>query len=248
MTVVTAYNAAGTGLTLRSGTISPSSSLDVTYVEETVIDYNSSMFYVEYNYNLLSADIWVDFLFGSLTTARITDMYFYDTYNRSVVQFEDLNLTFDIYDDFSNGIIFSNMFTTNDRVTGNSFGDTVYLGAGNDVGRGLEGNDRFYGEGGRDRLYGDAGKDRLSGGSGTDLLTGGAGADTFVFSRGAGSDRITDFKDGSDRIEIATGAERFSDIDVSRSGADTVLTFSNVSVRLTNVDHTDISARDFIFV
>ena len=49
---------------------------------------------------------------------------------------------------------------------------------------------------------GGAGRDRIEGGRGNDILTGGEGPDTFVFTRRDGSDRITDFELGSDKILI----------------------------------------------
>lgn len=49
-------------------------------------------------------------------------------------------------------------------------------------------------------LVGGAGNDILRGGAGADVLTGGVGRDTFVFARGDGADRITDFVSGTDRL------------------------------------------------
>lgn len=85
-------------------------------------------------------------------------------------------------------------------------------------------DDRLYGEAGNDRLFGDAGNDFLSGGNdddilsgglgndmllgglGNDVLTGGAGADTFIFqamSEMPKADRITDFQQGLDKIDLS---------------------------------------------
>lgn len=56
---------------------------------------------------------------------------------------------------------------------------------------------------GRDTLVGSAGDDVISGGIGADTLTGGAGADQFVFSSlRDGTDTITDFQPGIDRIVL----------------------------------------------
>jgi Ca2+-binding RTX toxin-like protein len=49
-------------------------------------------------------------------------------------------------------------------------------------------------------MVGSGAADIITGGRGNDVLTGGAGADTFIFSRGDGADRITDFASGADRI------------------------------------------------
>jgi Ca2+-binding RTX toxin-like protein len=63
-------------------------------------------------------------------------------------------------------------------------------------------------------LEGDAAKNTLVGGVGNDVLrgerdwdtlTGGAGADTFVFSTSDGTDRITDFQAGVDKLHLLGG-------------------------------------------
>lgn len=65
------------------------------------------------------------------------------------------------------------------------------------------GNDTLRGDGGANLLRGNGGDDLLEGRGGADTLTGGAGADCFVFARGCGSDLITDFSAGIDRIELS---------------------------------------------
>lgn len=67
----------------------------------------------------------------------------------------------------------------------------------------------LYGLAGNDTLVGGAGDDLLNGGGGVDQLTGGAGADLFRFSAqthsfttGSQYDRITDFEDGVDAIDL----------------------------------------------
>lgn len=91
----------------------------------------------------------------------------------------------------------------NDVLTGNGGNDSLQGGAGNDILRGGSGNDRLLGQAGADRIAGGAGKDVLTGGAGNDTLTGGSGADTFVFRKGDGKDRITDFNPDQDRLLIS---------------------------------------------
>lgn len=85
--------------------------------------------------------------------------------------------------------------------------------------KGHEGNDRLYGRAGNDNLEGEEGSDFLHGGSGRDVLSGGVGADRFVFTQladfgfGATSDRIADFEDGADKINL-----RLIDLDASVDG------------------------------
>lgn len=81
-----------------------------------------------------------------------------------------------------------------DRLLGDAGVDFIYGGAGNDKLYGGDGNDSLWGDAGNDLLFGGAGADRLQGGLGNDILSGGSGADRFVFSKGFGADRISDFK------------------------------------------------------
>lgn len=95
----------------------------------------------------------------------------------------------------------------------------LFAGGGND--RALTGarDDEAYGGGGADTLFGNDGDDALSGGSGADILGGGAGDDQltgnqandiFLFPRQGGDDRVTDFLDGSDRLDLT--AFRFASV------------------------------------
>lgn len=98
-----------------------------------------------------------------------------------------------------------------DKISGWDGRDLLYGGAGADAldgGFGIDrlyggvGADRLYGRSGADRLYGGYGNDTLNGGLGKDLLGGGQGADVFVFAPGDGRDRISDFQDGQDRLDL----------------------------------------------
>ena len=104
---------------------------------------------------------------------------------------------------------------------------------------------------GADVLRGGSGDDRLAGRGGDDLLEGGAGADVFVFDTPAGGDdRIVDFEDGLDQIEIAAaaGAADISDLTIIQDGADTLVTFATESIRLLDTDAALIGASDFHFI
>jgi Ca2+-binding RTX toxin-like protein len=101
----------------------------------------------------------------------------------------------------------------NDRLTGNSLGNSLVSGAGNDVLNGASGNDTLAGDAGSDTLTGGTGNDRIDGGSGSDRasFTGtvnttvnlglttaqntGHGIDTILnvehISSGSGHDRLT---------------------------------------------------------
>jgi Ca2+-binding RTX toxin-like protein len=74
------------------------------------------------------------------------------------------------------------------------------LGRGNFAGQG--GNDTLTGAANIDTLNGGAGLDRLDGKAGNDFMTGGLDADTFVFGAGYGIDRVKDFQNGVDRLDL----------------------------------------------
>lgn len=88
----------------------------------------------------------------------------------------------------------------------------VLTGAANLNGTGNQGNNRITGNAGANILSGLAGNDTLSGGEGADLLNGGAGfdrltggaaADVFLLNSKVGSDVVTDFVSGIDRLRIS---------------------------------------------
>ena len=80
--------------------------------------------------------------------------------------------------------------------------ERLQAGDGADVlaGNGLA--NRIYGGRGTDRILGGSGNDHLAGERGNDSLTGGAGSDTFEFRRGFGLDRITDWTNNSDTLQL----------------------------------------------
>jgi Ca2+-binding RTX toxin-like protein len=103
-----------------------------------------------------------------------------------------------------------------DRLRGNLGNDALQGEGGDDDLRGGGGNDVLEGGSGADYLLGENGKDRLEGGAGNDVLFGGFGGgvldgqrDTFVFAPGGGTDRVRDFEDGLDQIDLT--AFGFSD-------------------------------------
>jgi len=86
-----------------------------------------------------------------------------------------------------------------DYLNGNLGNDTIVSGTGADV---------LLGEDGADNLSGGGGNDTLVGGTGVDNLTGGSGSDTFRFDALSDSavgspDIITDFSQGSDKIDLS---------------------------------------------
>lgn len=90
-----------------------------------------------------------------------------------------------------------------DEMLGDLGSDSLTGGAGNDFLSGDAGKDYLGGGAGDDYLDGGANRDFLEGGRGDDILTGGGGRDDFIFNRNAGNDRITDFKNGTDKIDLS---------------------------------------------
>ena len=93
-------------------------------------------------------------------------------------------------------------------------GDDIFNGGlGNDSVSGGDGNDTLIGGDGNNTLIGGDGNDQLAGNAGNDFLTGDAGQDQFLFTSKTafntadfGSDRITDFTIGTDKILLSQTA------------------------------------------
>ena len=75
-------------------------------------------------------------------------------------------------------------------------------------------SDALFGRPGADLLKGLSGDDRLAGQAGRDILKGGAGADLFLFGAGYGKDRVRDFEDGIDHVDLL-GPLGFDDLALS---------------------------------
>jgi Ca2+-binding RTX toxin-like protein len=100
-----------------------------------------------------------------------------------------------------------------------------------------------------DRLSGGSGNDVLKGGAGNDRLSGGAGDDTFVFQKNGGSDTVTDFRDGHDRIDARglSGVDSLSDLNVVQVDHDVMLAHGTDILVLKGVTVSDLDNSDFIF-
>ncbi len=133
-----------------------------------------------------------------------------------------------------------------DRLRGNRGDDTLQGGEGRDHLRGGSGNDSLSGGTQVDYLLGEGGRDTLAGGAGNDVLFGGFGggvgdghSDVFVFDSTAngsgGYDRIRDFEDGLDLIDLSAygfvdfatdvlslASERFNGVRIDLGGTDYV--------------------------
>lgn len=90
-----------------------------------------------------------------------------------------------------------------DLVDGGNGNDTMLAGAGDDTMIGANGHDDLYGGDGDDRMIGGNGNDLFNGGAGNDTMTGGNGNDWFLFTDLGGTDMITDFRRGRDKVDLS---------------------------------------------
>lgn len=116
--------------------------------------------------------------------------------------------------------------------------------AGDDQLTGNKGDDLLVGGAGDDRLQGDAGDDTLTGGGGFDVLSGGRGRDTFRLG-GNSADRIRDFQNGVDRLELPNLLS-FSDLSITPQRQNAVLRLGNRELAvLVGTPVAQIDASDF---
>jgi Ca2+-binding RTX toxin-like protein len=132
----------------------------------------------------------------------------------------------------------------------NGLDNTIY---GNNSAVGLV----LDGAGGNDLIYGSGFADSIFGSLGNDTMVGLGGADRFRYSSTGdlGDDLITDFADGSDRIEITglgySAASIGSAITIT-GGANALISFTSgglfgTTVRLAGVNQANVTAADFLF-
>jgi Ca2+-binding RTX toxin-like protein len=128
----------------------------------------------------------------------------------------------------------------NDLVAGNKGADLLFGGDGNDTLRGGQDNDTIFGEPGNDLLFGDLGDDNLSGGDGDDI---------FILRSGTGTDTITDFVPGSDRLGLTTAETGlvFPALTITQVGSNTAINLSSeVLAILIGINSSAITSNSFI--
>lgn len=100
-----------------------------------------------------------------------------------------------------------------DLLRGNDEGDSIEGFGGDDYLKGEGGDDRLLGGDGDDRIKGGSGDDRIWDGAGADELEGNWGEDVFIMARDGDTDRIEDFNEGKDLIDLSEwGVTSTSDI------------------------------------
>ncbi len=131
---------------------------------------------------------------------------------------------------------------------------TTATGQGTDTLGGVEnitggsGSDIIRGNAAANVLNGAVGNDTLVGRGGSDVLTGGSGSDRFVFANWDGNDRVTDFQNGLDRIEIGGPTTGFRDLSVYNSAEGAVISWGGgTTITLVGIDRSMVDASDFNF-
>ena len=97
---------------------------------------------------------------------------------------------------------------------------------------GTPGGDILVTGDGNDLLLGRGGNDTLIGSAGNDTLTGGEGDDVFIIGPGAGSDTITDFGTGTDRLQFEGGL--FANLEAVQAAASE--TDGDLTIRLSDTE------------
>lgn len=142
-----------------------------------------------------------------------------------------------------------------DTLLGGDGHDHLFGGEGADNLNGGVGDDRLYGDGGADTLSGGAGDDLVVGGLGDDILSGGDGDDLLAGEQGAdiyllqdtGEDTVEEFVIGQDSIGLQSGTT-FGDLTISQDGGDTLVTDGISTIRLADLEVTEITVTDFVTI
>ena len=150
------------------------------------------------------------------------------------------------------------VITNVENVSGTGYADVMRGDGGANTLRGLDGDDELRGNGGDDFLVGGLGADRLYGGEGADLLLGshgvgviGESVDVFIFGAGHGDDRILDFTNDEDQIDLsAFSLSGFDELTISSVSDDVMIDLSahgGGTILLQDFDIADLDATDFLF-
>jgi hypothetical protein len=126
-------------------------------------------------------------------------------------------------------------------------GGKKLTGTGNELANYISGNT------GDNRLRGVDGADRITGGiGGNDIMSGGKGRDVFVFGSGNGHDRIADFENGRDRIDLTTwvGIDRMRDVFDhlhTTAGGDLIIKAGDEWLTLSDTSRSELDKSNFMF-
>ena len=252
MAYIKAYDRVGAGLDMssfRSGdTFFSTSGPAPTFLGESAYDFDTYIASFQSNSPGIMEYFSVFYRVDFRNNIVIESVYYEDENFRSLLDWYDADI-FVAYQDLISGGTdwYLDGFNASDTIIGNRFSDVIKGGNGHDSLRGKAGNDRLFGESGDDDLKGGSGNDKLKGGAGNDVLKTESGRDVLVFGNRDGVDVIKDFDNGSDKILVVAGAERFSDLEIYRYGGDVVVEFARTDLIVEDVSLRSINASDFLF-
>ena len=190
-----------------------------------------------------------DILEGSAGSDRLDGGSGIDTVS---YQFSDAGVTVNLEDDTSEGGHAEGDVIVNVENIRGSDHEDVLTGNGNaNFLQGLDSDDEIQGNGGDDLLFGEAGADRLDGGEGADRLYGNEDGDTFIFGAGHGDDRIFDFNNDEDQIDLSafslSGFDELTITSISDSVKIDLTEHGGGTILLQNFDAANLDAADFLF-
>jgi len=136
-------------------------------------------------------------------------------------------------------------FGSDDLLRGGVGNDSLLGGAGKDRLIGGGGNDNLLGSSGNDVLLGNGGQDTLDGGAGVDVITTGAGRDRIILQRDRGFDRVTDFRNNQDKIDLV--GISYGQLNFRQRGNDVLIKIGNANAMLLeNTNLRLINQADFV--
>lgn len=158
----------------------------------------------------------------------------------------------------SDGEGYDIIWTTASYALQDDYSEFEFLGAKGVKNISLTGNsdnNKLAGNAGNNKLFGNAGEDTFYAGAGKDRLSGGSESDTFVFRKGDGHDKITDFAfEGSKHdvidLHFLKGFDNIDDVIAVAKDTDAGLVLKlgkddSLTIKGLIVDHLDAMQFDF---
>ena len=176
---------------------------------------------------------------------------------RAISSLGDLNLTSSYVVDFDgddpstwtafddNAGIFTSADILNDNLLDD--GDGIDIGIVSDADPFFGLADTINGDAGNDLILGGTDQDFINGGTGNDRMSGGLGTDRFIFEADHGVDRIHDFEDGTDLIDLSALGIAFADLTLVQVGQNVEIDTGEGIIAINDSLVEDFDTTDFVF-